>query len=52
MCGQAKFNLIISVTSAHFWPLRDRENSDALFGAVFHSCCIKTLGTLEEVALN
>ncbi len=24
-----KFNLTISVTSAHFWPLRDRENCDA-----------------------
>ncbi len=31
MCGQIKFNLIISVTSAHFWPLRDRENCDALY---------------------
>jgi hypothetical protein len=30
MCGQMKFNFMISVTSAHFWPLKDRENCDAL----------------------
>ncbi len=30
MCAEMKFNLIIPVTSAHFWPLRDRENCDAL----------------------
>lgn len=30
MCGQMKFNLMISATSAHFWPLKDRENCDAL----------------------
>jgi hypothetical protein len=30
MCGQMKFNFMISATSAHFWPLKDRENCDAL----------------------
>jgi hypothetical protein len=30
MCGQMKFNLMISATSAHFWPLKERENCDAL----------------------
>jgi|GEM_PF-3352366 len=30
MCGLMKFNLMISVASAHFWTLKDMENCDVL----------------------
>jgi hypothetical protein len=45
MCGQMKFNLMILATSAHFWPLKDRENCDVLTHHYRHSCvCVDLIG--------